>query len=70
MKKVNFVPKDVQRILLSHKILEKYNEQKVFHKKAVHKTIAKIPTVPNFLRLSRNQAPCPKVLKYNKPVTN
>ena len=30
MKHVNFVPKDVQRILSSHK---KYNEQKVFHKK-------------------------------------
>ena len=29
MKNVNFVPKDVQRILSSHKILENYNEQKV-----------------------------------------
>ena len=37
MKNVNFVPKDVQRILSSHKILEKYNGQKVFHKKAVLK---------------------------------
>ena len=27
MKNVNFVPKYVQRILSSHKILEKYNEQ-------------------------------------------
>ena len=40
MKKVNFVPKDVQRILSSHKILEKYNEQKVFHKKAVLKNFS------------------------------
>ena len=27
MKNVNFVPKDVQRILSSHKIPQKYNEQ-------------------------------------------
>ena len=40
MKKVNFVPKDVERILSSHKILEKYNEQKVFHKKAVLKNFS------------------------------
>ena len=33
MKNINFVPKDVQRILSSDKILEKYNEQKVFFKK-------------------------------------
>ena len=33
MKNINFVPKDVQRILSSPKILEKYNEQKVFYKK-------------------------------------
>ena len=30
MKNINFVPKDVQRILSSDKISEKYNEQKVF----------------------------------------
>ena len=40
MKHVNFVPKDVQRILSSHKISEKYNEQKVFYKKAVLKNFA------------------------------
>ena len=33
MKNINFVPKDVQRILSSDKISEKYNEQKVFFKK-------------------------------------
>ena len=33
MKNVNFVPKDVQRILSSYKISEKYNEQEVFYKK-------------------------------------
>ena len=33
MKNVNFVPKDVQRILSSHKISEKYNKQEVFYKK-------------------------------------
>ena len=27
MKNVNFVPKDVQKILSSHKISKKYNEQ-------------------------------------------
>ena len=30
----------------------------------------KIPTVPNFSRLSWNQAPCPEVPKYNKLVPN
>ena len=40
MKNVNFVPKDVQRILSSHTISDKYNEQKVFHKKAVPKNFA------------------------------
>ena len=40
MKHVNFVPKDVQRILSSHKISERYNEQKVFYKKAVLKNFA------------------------------
>ena len=33
IKNINFVPKDVQRILSSDKISEKYNEQKVFFKK-------------------------------------
>ena len=33
MKNIYFVPKDVQRMIASHKISEKYNEQKVFHKK-------------------------------------
>ena len=37
MKNFNFVPKDVQRIQSSHKISEKYNEQKLFNKKAVLK---------------------------------
>ena len=36
MKHVNFVPKDVQRIIIA----EKYNEQKVFRKKAVLKNFA------------------------------
>ena len=40
MKNLNFVPKDVQSILSSHKISEKYNEQKVFHGKAVLKNFA------------------------------
>ena len=31
MKNINFVPEDVQKILSSHKILEKYNEQEVFY---------------------------------------
>ena len=35
MKNVNFVPKDVQRILSSHKILEKYNEEQVFYQKSL-----------------------------------
>ena len=39
MKNVNFVPKDVQRILLSHKISEQYNEQ-VFYKKVALKKFA------------------------------
>ena len=40
MKNLNFIPKDVHRILSSHKISEKYNEQKVFNKKAVLKNFA------------------------------
>ena len=40
MKNVNFAPKDVQIILSSHKILEKYDEQKVFRKKAILKNFA------------------------------
>ena len=39
MTNINFVPKDFQRTLSSHKILEKYNEQ-VFHKKAVLRNFA------------------------------
>ena len=35
MKYINSVPKDVQRILSSDKMSEKYNEQKVFFKKIV-----------------------------------
>ena len=37
MKNINFVPKDVQITLSSHKISEKYNKQKVSHEKAVLK---------------------------------
>ena len=37
MKNEKLVPKDFQRILSSHKIWEKCNEQKVFCKKAVLK---------------------------------
>ena len=40
IKNVNFVPKGVQKVLSSHKISEKYNEQKVFYKKAVLKNYA------------------------------
>ena len=40
MENVTFAPKDVERILTSHKISEKYNEQKVFHKTAVLKNFA------------------------------
>ena len=42
MKNVNFVPKDIQRILSSHKISKRYNEQKVFHKKAILKNFARL----------------------------
>ena len=35
MKNINFVPKDVQTILSSDEVSEKYNEQKVFFKKNV-----------------------------------
>ena len=35
MKNVSLVPKDVQIIVSSHKILEKYNEQKMLHKKTI-----------------------------------
>ena len=31
MKNINFVPEDIQRILLSHKISENYNEREVFY---------------------------------------
>ena len=41
MKNVNFVPKDVQRILSAHEISEKYNEQGgVLQKKVVFKNFA------------------------------
>ena len=40
MKNVTFVPKDVQRILSSHKISENYNEHKVSYKKTVLKEFA------------------------------
>ena len=40
MKNVNFVSRDVQRILSSNKISEKYNEQEVFYKKTVIKNFA------------------------------
>ena len=33
MKNANFVPKGVYRIISSHKISEKNNEQEVFYKK-------------------------------------
>ena len=46
MKNVNFVLKDVQRILLSHKISEKYNEQEMFYKKTV---------IINFATITRKQ---------------
>ena len=35
MRNVNFLPRYVQRILSSHKISEKYDEQEVFYKKTV-----------------------------------
>ena len=38
--KYQFWPKDVQRILSSHKILEKCNDLEVFYKKAVLKNLA------------------------------
>ena len=34
MKNVTFVPKDVQRILSSHKIVEMYKKRKAFHERA------------------------------------
>ena len=40
IKNDNFTPKEAQRILSSHKIAEKYNEQEVFYKKAVNKNFA------------------------------
>ena len=42
MKNVNFVPKNVQRILSSHKMFEKYNEQEVFYKKNLFLKIGNI----------------------------
>ena len=32
-KNFNFVPKDIQRVLSSYKISEKYNDQEVFYEK-------------------------------------
>ena len=40
MKNVNFVAKVVHRVLSSHKISEKYNEQEPFYKKALLKSFA------------------------------
>ena len=40
MKNINFVPRDVQRILSSHKVLEKDNEKEVFYNKTVLKSFA------------------------------
>ena len=34
MKNINFVPEDIQGILSSHKISEKYNERDVFYIKS------------------------------------
>ena len=34
MKNINFVPEDIQGILSSHKISEKYNEHDVFYIKS------------------------------------
>ena len=35
MENAIFLPKDVQRMISSHKISEKFNKQEVFYKKAV-----------------------------------
>ena len=40
MKNINVVPKDVQRILLSYKILKKDNKQDLSYKKVVLKNLA------------------------------
>ena len=40
MENINFVPEDVQRILSSHEISEKYNKQEVFYKKTALKNVA------------------------------
>ena len=37
MNNVNFVPKDIQRILSSLKISERYNKKEVFYKKTAFK---------------------------------
>ena len=50
MKNINFVPKDVQRILSLDKILEKYNEEKVFFKRNVHNNFAIL--TGKYLRIS------------------
>ena len=58
MKNINFVPKDVQRILSSDKILEKYNEQKVFFWKIV----------PNNFAIFTGEYLCWLYLFFNKNV--
>ena len=40
MKYICFIPKDVQKILSSHKSFEKYNELEVFCQKAILKKLA------------------------------
>ena len=61
MKNINFVPKDVQRILSSDKILEKYNDQKVFFKKINNFTILQENTcvggISFLIKMSLNKRP-------------
>ena len=40
MENNNFVPKDAQRVLSSHKISKKYDEQEVLYKETVHKNFS------------------------------
>ena len=51
---MNFATKHIQNILSSHKLLEKYNEQKVFHKKAALKNFTiftgKTPVLKSFFQ--------------------
>ena len=39
MKNISFIPKDVQEIISSHKIFEKYSELDVFCKKSILKKL-------------------------------